>query len=69
MTFSDNIKKLRLRLKMSQRAFSKALGLTPSVACYYERGHRRPGPKTIFKMIKLAKDNGIKIRFEDIRDE
>ncbi len=66
---SENIKKIRLALCMSQSEFSRALEVTSSTISCYERGLREPSFATIRKMIAIAKKHNIKITLDDIRPD
>jgi DNA-binding transcriptional regulator YiaG len=69
MKTSENIKKIRHELCVSQIEFADMLGLGKSSVCLYEQGYRKPSFKTVRKIIEVAKKHGIKIKLEDIRDD
>lgn len=48
------IMRLRKGLKLTQKDFGKALGVTAMMISLYERGHRQPSPPMMIKMRNLA---------------
>ena len=58
--FAQNLKVLREKIEISQRALAKKLGIQPTDVSYYERGVKLP---TVEKLISvklfLSKANGI----------
>lgn len=62
----NHIKKIRLDLGMSREEFSKALGLSVSSICHYESRSRHPRLSICYRIIDIARSNGLLIKLEDI---
>lgn len=65
MTLSDLFRKIRHELCMSQAELARAINVTPSSMCLYEKGQRNISYKTIRKVMKFVEDKGIKISYQD----
>lgn len=66
MSVAENIRNIRIEAGMSQKEWAKKIGIDPSSVCLYEKGDRFPSPKTIKKIIELAKENGIDVKFSQL---
>lgn len=69
MKCSENIKKLRDNLGESQALFAKKLGVKQTTISQYEHGHKKPSVVTAYRMLKLARKQGIDLHLEDIFSE
>jgi predicted transcriptional regulator len=65
MTLSDLFRKIRHELCLSQAELSRAIDVTPSSMCLYEKGLRKISYKTIRKVMKFVDEKGIKITYQD----
>ncbi|MBK5915132.1 helix-turn-helix domain-containing protein [Rhodocyclus purpureus] len=61
----NNILTIRERLKLSQAAFGKAIGVTQGNVSHYERGQEVP-PDVARRVIAAAALHGLHISFDDI---
>jgi len=52
MRFAENVHKLRLKNKLSQKDLAKRVGISVSYVSMLERGHRSPPLETIEKLAK-----------------
>ncbi|HSM92307.1 MAG TPA: helix-turn-helix transcriptional regulator [Anaeromyxobacteraceae bacterium] len=50
--FADNVHKLRLKNKLSQKALARRVGISVSYVSMLERGHRSPPLETVEKLAK-----------------
>ncbi len=51
--YSDKIKKLRQKAKMTQWELGERLGVSASAIGMYEQGRRQPDPKTLIKLSRI----------------
>ena len=65
MVFSEEIKKLRQRLFMSQTAFAQELGVSYTTVNRWEMGRAKPTYKTMKLIDDYCKEKGIEF---DIRE-
>lgn len=65
-SMNNGVKKIRLKLGLSQSAFGRAIGKKPSTVSMYETGERKPDSYTAYAIIDLAKQGGFKASLEDI---
>ncbi len=63
----SNIKKLRVSMGLSQKAWAKALGIGQSAVSHWERGVSQPSVPIAFKMSKLGARAGIFYSPEELR--
>lgn len=61
----NNILTIRERLKLSQAAFGKAIGVTQGNVSHYERGQEVP-PDVARRVIAAAAQHGLRISFDHI---
>jgi transcriptional regulator with XRE-family HTH domain len=52
MRFAENVHRLRLKNKLSQKDLAKRVGISVSYVSMLERGHRSPPLETIEKLAK-----------------
>ncbi len=57
-SFSDNLKSLRQSLLLTQKEFSKRVGITPSTISAYEKGEKNP---TLDTLIKISQEFNISL--------
>jgi predicted transcriptional regulator len=71
MSIGYEIEKLRRNLWMTQLDFAKEIGISQTIVSQYEKGIKRPSPRTIKKIILFAKlkKQKFEITIEDILDE
>ncbi|HSN15559.1 MAG TPA: helix-turn-helix transcriptional regulator [Anaeromyxobacteraceae bacterium] len=50
--FAENVHRLRLKNKLSQKALAKRVGISVSYVSMLERGHRSPPLETVEKLAK-----------------
>jgi DNA-binding XRE family transcriptional regulator len=65
----NGVKKIRLKLGMTQNAFATAIGKTQSAVANYEAcgpHHRTPDLNTAWSIIDLAKKKGLPASLEDV---
>ena len=62
----NNIKSIRDRLGMSQKALGEALDCTQGNIGHYESDRIQMPARTAQKLIAFAESKGVAIRFEDI---
>lgn len=55
---SNQIKKIRLREKVSQPVFAKCLNISPATVKQWERGEREPRGSSL-KLLNLVADQGL----------
>lgn len=63
----QRIKKIRNDLGLSFRQFASILQVNPSAVFYWENGKRKPCIENTYKILEIARKNGIEIDFEWIR--
>ena len=51
--FGNNLKKLRLKYKMTQKELADKIGVTKSVVSYYELQERAPSPEVLIKLSRI----------------
>jgi putative transcriptional regulator len=59
MAFAEDIKKLRLKLFMSQTVFANELGVSYTTVNRWETGKAKPTYKTMKAIDEYCKNNGI----------
>lgn len=59
MTYKEAVKKLRLKMLMTQEEFAKLLDVSYPSVSRWENGHFEPTEIVKFKVDKLLKDNNI----------
>lgn len=69
MASSDSIKELRKKLQMTQVELAQELGCSQNTISQYEHGVKTPSVKIAQKMVRLAKENKIKVTLTDIFPE
>jgi transcriptional regulator with XRE-family HTH domain len=52
MRFAENVHRLRLKNKLSQKDLAKRVGISVSYVSMLERGHRSPPLETVEKLAK-----------------
>jgi transcriptional regulator with XRE-family HTH domain len=52
MRFAENVHRLRLKNKLSQKELAKRVGISVSYVSMLERGHRSPPLETVEKLAK-----------------
>ncbi len=67
MSTAENMTKLRKALFLNKQQMANALGISISAISGYERGIRQPSYATVKKIMQLAKQNKIKLSFDDVR--
>jgi predicted transcriptional regulator len=68
MNCSENIKKIRNQLFMTQAELAGALELSASIICKYETGSALPRRSTLKKLLEFTKRKGLKFKREDFLD-
>ncbi len=63
------LKETRYKLCLSQREFSKMLGISHVTYSYYETGRRHPHFAIIRKMVDKLKEKGIQIEYSDLIED
>lgn len=58
--------KLRNKMGLKQYQMAKALNITPSALHNYEKFHRYPKPEIAYRIIDLAKLNGMYLGMDDM---
>jgi DNA-binding XRE family transcriptional regulator len=66
MKTTSTIKDLRLLLGKSQAAFGEMLNVSRTAIAYYEARERFPKKNIAYKIIDIARSNGLSINLEDI---
>lgn len=59
LTFSDKVKYVRYKLKLSQEALAKEIGVSFATVSRWERENREPQLMTLSKFDDFCKANGI----------
>lgn len=59
------LKKIRLKLDMTQQALADGIGCTQGNIGHYERGQTIP-PDRAIQIIKFAKKHGVKVSMDEI---
>ncbi len=52
MRFAENVHRLRMKNKLSQKELAKRVGISVSYVSMLERGHRSPPLETVEKLAK-----------------
>ena len=52
MRFAENVHRLRLKQKLSQKELARRVGISVSYVSMLERGHRSPPLETVEKLAK-----------------
>ena len=66
MKKKSSLQKLRAELRLTQTSFAKMLGISRTAVTYYEAHQRYPRLKIAYRILDIAKKNGIKLTLEDI---
>lgn len=66
MLLKDLIKRLRIKLDVSQKGLANLLKITQRDVCSYESGTVVPHLRTVAKIVNFAKMNGINIEINEI---
>lgn len=62
----NNVRSLRLALRLSQAELAKNIGITQSALSHYENGACDPLVATARKLISYAATQGVEWRLEDV---
>jgi transcriptional regulator with XRE-family HTH domain len=68
MSKEEYIKNARMQLGLSQKEMAALLNIDQASLCSYEKGTRRPSPKSIRKIVDGLKGMGINIDYVDLMD-
>lgn len=68
MSFSENIKKVRTEMLMSQQEFADALGVAFSTVNRWENGRGKPTYKTMKAIDAFCKEHGLSYNIKTIFD-
>lgn len=63
---TNNIKRVRERLGLSQAAFASAIGVSQGNVSHYERQRQDVSPDVARRVIAVAHERGVHITFDDI---
>lgn len=63
---TNNIKRVREQLGLSQAAFAAAIGVSQGNVSHYERQRQAVPPKVARLVIAAAQERGVHISFDDI---
>lgn len=66
MSIGDNIKKLRIEKKITQKRLSELTGISEVMISQYERGIRTPKNKNLLKLASILDCSGSKILGEEL---
>lgn len=66
MSIGETIKRIRAAIGMTQVEFAKAIGAGQSSISDYEKGLAIPSLKVAQKIVKVAKENKVKVKFSDL---
>lgn len=69
MTTSETLKNIRLKLCVNKSEFAEMIGVNRSSISYYESGRSQPSFSTVRKIMKVAKEHGVDVKLEDIRED
>lgn len=58
----------RKKHNLSQKAFAKLIGISQATVCDYERGVKRPSPKTALKIQKITNINASNLIFFNVNE-
>lgn len=63
---NEVLKDLRLKLKMSQTDFAKAVGTSQASVSLFETGKFYPKKNCAHRILELAKEHNIELHLEDL---
>lgn len=66
MFLKDIIRDLRLKLFLTQSEIGDCVNITQASICAYENGLRKPGLKSLKRLIDFANKNGFSLEYTDI---
>jgi transcriptional regulator with XRE-family HTH domain len=66
MSFANIVKQIRFEMGLSMAELGAILGVNAAAVCKWENGGAIPRMNHMSKVAKLAKENNIKARFEDV---
>jgi transcriptional regulator with XRE-family HTH domain len=69
MTPAECIKKIRIELGWNQTEFAALIKKDKTSVCLYESGKRIPGFPTMREIVKIANENGMNIKYTDLRND
>ena len=69
MPFSDDIKKLRQKMFLSQNAFAEEIGVSYTTVNRWEMGHAKPSYKAMKAIDDYCKKNNIDFDVRTLIDE
>lgn len=65
MNLGENLKKMRVSLRYSQRELAELLEISQTAISQYELGQKKPSLDVINKFLKFAKQNKLKLKLLD----
>jgi transcriptional regulator with XRE-family HTH domain len=63
------IKNIRITLGLTQKEFADKIGIDGCSVSQYEAGNRTPSYPTMRRIVELATQNGMDIKYTDIRKD
>ena len=65
MASAETIKRIRLKMGLTQTKFGEKFGVTRGAICNFEKGRGKPSLEIIIKILKIARNNKIKANIDE----